>query len=98
DGAADDVVGETTADDLDLGQLGHGGVSPRSGEVGQGRRGEAVAVTVPQGLPRLGGGLLLGILLGTAVTTAVLDAVDEDPGRERLGVLGALLLDGVLHR
>src|SRR5512133_3601793 len=48
-----------------------------------------------QRLERLPGRLLLGLLLGAALAAAVGGAGDRHRGREPLGVVGPLLLDGV---
>src|SRR5215211_601759 len=48
-----------------------------------------------QRLERLPGRLLLGLLLGAALAAAVGGAGDRHGGREPLGVVGPLLLDGV---
>ena len=103
DGRAEHVALEAGADDLDLGELGHGRAGQSEmvldsaadsggrvdGRVGDAEAGGDLAVR------RLGGGLL-GLLLGAAHAVAVEALADPDLGGEGLHVVGAVVLDDVL--
>ena len=100
DGAADDVAGEAAPDDLDLGQLGHGG----RGSARRRGRGSATVVGAARAAARGSsrvqaslGGLLLGFLLAPARRRGRSGRVaDADLGGEGLRVVGAVVLDDVL--
>ena len=70
DGAADDVALEAGADDLDLGQLGHGGSGQPARRPAADVGVDAVELGRELAVRRLGGGLL-GLLLGAADAVAV---------------------------